>query len=101
MSTAPRRPRGGPRLVDPELAARVPGLRRVAAVALVLAALSAVAVVVQAVALASVVERSLLHHESVSQVAPALVLVGRGRVGARRAGRGGRAFGARARPNAW
>jgi thiol reductant ABC exporter CydD subunit len=62
--------------VDPELAARVPGLRRVTAVALVLAALSAVAVVVQAVALASVVERSLLHRETVSRVVPALVLVG-------------------------
>jgi thiol reductant ABC exporter CydD subunit len=62
--------------VDPELAARVPGLRRVTAVALALAALSAVAVVVQAVALATVVERSLLHRETVSQVVPALVLVG-------------------------
>jgi thiol reductant ABC exporter CydD subunit len=62
--------------VDPELAARVPGLRRVAVVALVLAALSALTVVVQAVALASVVERSLLHHETVSRVVPALVLVG-------------------------
>ena len=36
-----------PRLVDPDLAARVPGLRRVAGVALLLAALSAVAIVVQ------------------------------------------------------
>jgi thiol reductant ABC exporter CydD subunit len=62
--------------VDPELAARVPGLRRVTTVALTLAALSAVAVVVQAVALATVVERSLLHRESVSQVVPALVLAG-------------------------
>jgi thiol reductant ABC exporter CydD subunit len=47
-----------------------------AAVSLVLAALNAVAIVVQAVALALVVERSLLHHDSLSQVAPALVLVG-------------------------
>ena len=54
----------------------MPGLRRVAAVSLVLAALSAVTIVVQAVALAHVVERSLLHHESLSGVAPALVLVG-------------------------
>ncbi len=54
----------------------MPGLRRVAAVSLVLAALSAVTIVVQAVALAFVVERSLLHHASLSEVAPALVLVG-------------------------
>ncbi len=47
-----------------------------AALSLVLAALSAVTIVVQAVALAHVVERSLLHHESLSGVAPALVLVG-------------------------
>jgi thiol reductant ABC exporter CydD subunit len=51
-------------------------LRRVAAVSLVLAALSAVIIVIQAVALALVVERSLLHHDSLSDVAPALVLVG-------------------------
>ena len=62
--------------MDPELAAHVPGLRHLSAVALALAALSAVAVVVQAVALATVVERSLLHHDSVSQVSPALALVG-------------------------
>ena len=61
VSAIPPRP-GRPRLVDPELAARVPGLRRVAGVALAVAALSAVVVVVQAVALAHVVDRSLLHH---------------------------------------
>jgi ATP-binding cassette, subfamily C, bacterial CydCD len=72
MTTAP----GRPRLVDPELAARLPGLRRVTAVALVLGALTAVAIVVQAVALAHAVDRSLLHHASVRQVAPAIVLVG-------------------------
>ncbi len=54
----------------------MPGLRRVAALSLLLAALSALAIVVQAVALATVVERSLLHHETLSRVAPALVLVG-------------------------
>jgi thiol reductant ABC exporter CydD subunit len=48
----------------------------VAALALVLAALSALAIVVQAVALADVVNRSLLHHAALSDVAPALVLVG-------------------------
>jgi thiol reductant ABC exporter CydD subunit len=65
-----------PRLVDPDLAARVPGLRRVAGIALLVAALSAVAVVVQAVALAHVVDRSLLHHASLGDVTGALVVVG-------------------------
>ncbi len=65
-----------PRLVDPELAARVPGLRRSAGVALVIGAVSAVAIVVQAVALAHVVDRSLLHRAPLDTVVPALVLVG-------------------------
>jgi thiol reductant ABC exporter CydD subunit len=65
-----------PRLVDPALAARVPGLRQVAGAGLLLAALSAVAVVVGAVALAHVVDRSLLHHAPLSDVTGALVLVG-------------------------
>jgi ATP-binding cassette subfamily C protein CydCD len=69
-------PRSRPRLVDPDLAARVPGLRRVALVAVALSAVSAVAVVVQAVALASVVERSLLHHASLGAVTPAIVVLG-------------------------
>ena len=69
-------PRRRPRLVDPELAARLPGLRRVTAIALALGALTAVAIVVQAVALAHAVDRSLLHHASVRQVAPAIALVG-------------------------
>jgi thiol reductant ABC exporter CydD subunit len=73
-ASAPRP--GPPRLVDPELAARVPGLRRLAAVTVVLAVLSALAVVVQAVALAHVVDRSLLHHAPVDDVVPALVVVG-------------------------
>jgi thiol reductant ABC exporter CydD subunit len=67
---------GRPRLVDPELAARVPGLRRVAGIALAVGALSAVVVVVQAVALAHVVDRSLLHHAPLGAVAPAIVIVG-------------------------
>lgn len=74
MSTQP--PRNRPRLVDPDLAARVPGLRRVAVTAVALAAISAVAIVVQAVALATVVDRSLLHHASLSSVTPALVVLG-------------------------
>jgi ATP-binding cassette subfamily C protein CydCD len=69
-------PRNRPRLVDPDLAARVPGLRRVAVTAVALAAISAVAIVVQAVALATVVDRSLLHHASLSSVTPALVVLG-------------------------
>jgi thiol reductant ABC exporter CydD subunit len=68
--------RGRPRLVDPELAARVPGLRRVAVTAVALAVVSAVAIVVQAVALATVVERSLLHHASLGSVLPAIVVLG-------------------------
>ena len=74
MSAQP--PRSRPRLVDPDLATRVPGLRRVAVIAVALAAVSAVAVVVQAVALASVVDRSLLHHASLRAVTPAIVVVG-------------------------
>jgi thiol reductant ABC exporter CydD subunit len=68
--------RSRPRLVDPELAARVPGLQRVAVTAVALAVLSAVAVIVQAVALANVVDRSLLHHAPLSAVTPAIVVVG-------------------------
>ena len=75
MNAPPPRP-SRPRLVDPALAARVPGLRRVAGVALLLAVLSAVVVVVQAVALAYVVDRSLLHHVPVGDVTGALILVG-------------------------
>ncbi len=74
MSAQP--PRSRPRLVDPDLAARVPGLRRAAVTAVALAAVSAVAVVVQAVALASVVDRSLLHHASLRAVTPAIVVLG-------------------------
>ncbi|HSZ37154.1 MAG TPA: thiol reductant ABC exporter subunit CydD [Acidimicrobiales bacterium] len=54
----------------------MPGLRRVAGLALLLAALSAVAIVVQAVAVAHVVDRSLLHHAPLSAVTGALVAVG-------------------------
>ena len=75
MSAPPPRP-SRPRLVDPELAARVPGLRRVAGIALAVGALSAVLVVVQAVALAHVVSRSLLQHAPLGAVVPAIVVVG-------------------------
>ncbi|MGA2472109.1 MAG: thiol reductant ABC exporter subunit CydD [Acidimicrobiales bacterium] len=75
MSAPPPRP-SRPRLVDPELAARVPGLRRVAGIALSVGALSAVLVVVQAVALAHVVSRSLLQHAPLGAVVPAIVVVG-------------------------
>ena len=74
-STAPPRPTP-PRLVDPELAARVPGLWRAAAVALAVGAVTAIVIVVQAVALATVVERSLLHHVPVSDVLGYIVVVG-------------------------
>ncbi len=74
MSTPTPRP-DRPRLVDPALAARVPGLRSAAALALAVGALSAALVVVQAVAIASAVDRSLLHHVPLSSVTPAIVLV--------------------------
>jgi thiol reductant ABC exporter CydD subunit len=74
VSANPRRSR--PRLVDPDLAARVPGLTPVAAVAVALAVVSAAAIIVQAVALASVVDRSLLHHASLRAVTPALTVLG-------------------------
>jgi len=67
---------GRPRLVDPELAARVPGLRRVAGIALAVGAVSAALVVVQAVALAYAVDRSLLHHAPLGDLVPAIVVVG-------------------------
>ena len=54
----------------------MPGLRRVAVTAVALAVVSAVAIVVQAVALASVVDRSLLHHASLRAVTPAIVVLG-------------------------
>jgi len=75
VSAPPPRP-SRPRLVDPALAARVPGLRRVAGIALAVGALSAVLVVVQAVALAHVVSRSLLQHAPLGAVVPAIVVVG-------------------------
>ncbi len=75
MNAPPPRP-GRPRLVDPELAARVPGLRRVAGIALAVGAVSAALVVVQAVALAYAVDRSLLHHAPLGDLVPAIVVVG-------------------------
>ncbi len=75
MSAPAPRP-GRPRLVDPELAARVPGLRRVTGIALAVGVVSAVIVVVQAVALAHVVSRSLLQHVPLADVTPAIVVVG-------------------------
>jgi ATP-binding cassette subfamily C protein CydCD len=65
-----------PRLVDPQLAARVPGLWRAAAVALIIGGVTAVIVVVQAVALATAVERSLLHHAPLHAVLGYVVVVG-------------------------
>jgi len=54
----------------------VPGLRRVAGIALAVGAVSAAIVVVQAVALAHAVDRSLLQHAPLASVAPAIVVVG-------------------------
>lgn len=65
-----------PRLVDPDLAARVSGLWRAAAVAVAIGVATAVVVVVQAIALATAVERSLLHHAPLREVLGYVVLVG-------------------------
>jgi thiol reductant ABC exporter CydD subunit len=65
-----------PRLVPPELAARIPAIRTATAAALVLGALTAVALVVQAVALATAIDRSLLHHAPLVSVRPELIAVG-------------------------
>ncbi|HUC03927.1 MAG TPA: thiol reductant ABC exporter subunit CydD [Acidimicrobiales bacterium] len=72
-----------PQLIDPALARHFPALRRVLRTAVLLGALGAVAIVVQAVALATAVDRSLLHHATMAAVAPDLAvlfaaLVGRG-----------------------
>jgi thiol reductant ABC exporter CydD subunit len=64
-----------PRLVPPELAARLPTVRSGAAAALVVGALTAVAIVVQAVALATAIERSLLHHAPLAAIRPELIAV--------------------------
>jgi ATP-binding cassette subfamily C protein CydD len=66
---------GRPRLVPPELAARLPTVRSATAGALVIGALTAVAIVVQAVALATAVERALLHHEPLAAIRPELIEV--------------------------
>jgi thiol reductant ABC exporter CydD subunit len=65
-----------PHLVPPALAARLPSLRVATGWALVLGALGALATVVGAVALATVVQRSLLHHAPLGAVTPELVVVG-------------------------
>ena len=54
----------------------MPGLTPVAATAVALAVVSAAAIIVEAVALASVVDRSLLHHASLRAVTPALTVLG-------------------------
>ena len=83
------------RFIDPELAARVPAIRSAAVGALIVGALTAVCVVVQAVALATAIDRSLLHHDPLTSLRPelivfALAIVARatiGLVGERRAER--------------
>jgi thiol reductant ABC exporter CydD subunit len=65
-----------PRLVPPELAARIPTIRTATVAALAIGALTAVALVVQAVALATAIDRSLLHHAPLVSVRPELIAVG-------------------------
>jgi thiol reductant ABC exporter CydD subunit len=74
---SPARPRraGRPRLIPPELAARLPTIRPASAIALVIGALTAVSVVVQAVALATGIDRSLLHHDPLSALRAQLITV--------------------------
>jgi thiol reductant ABC exporter CydD subunit len=73
---SPTRPRPSrPRLIPPDLAARLPNTRSASATALVIGALTAVSVVVQAVALATAIDRSLLHHVPLSSLRPQLITV--------------------------
>ena len=53
----------------------MPAIRSAAVSALVIGALTAVAIVVQAVALATAIDRSLLHHDSLAEVRPELIAV--------------------------
>jgi len=71
---SPARP-GRPRLVPPELAARLPTIRSAATAALVIGALTAVSIVIQAIALATAIDRSLLHHRPLAAVRTELVVV--------------------------
>jgi len=63
------------RLVPPELAARLPTIRSASVGALIVGMLTAVSIVVQAVALATAIDRSLLHHVALSAVRPELIIV--------------------------
>jgi len=66
---------GRPHLVPPELAGRVPTIRSATVGALGIGALIAVSIVVQAVALATAIDRSILHHSALAAVGPELVTV--------------------------
>jgi thiol reductant ABC exporter CydD subunit len=68
-------PRSRPRLVPPELAAHVPSVRRASMVAVGIGGLTAVAIIVQATAMATAIDRSLLHHESLRAVRPQLIII--------------------------
>jgi thiol reductant ABC exporter CydD subunit len=71
---APLRP-NRPHLVPPRLAARLPGLGRAAAGTLALGVMIAACIVAQAIALATAVDRVLLHHATVGRVTPELIVV--------------------------
>jgi thiol reductant ABC exporter CydD subunit len=75
VSPAPPRHAGRPRFVPPELAARLPSLRPASVTALFVGALTAVSIVVQAIALATVIDRSLLHHDSLAAIQTPLITV--------------------------
>jgi thiol reductant ABC exporter CydD subunit len=62
-----------PRLVDPALAEFLPFTKAVQVVPVVLGVLTALAIVVQAIAMATAINRSLLHHASLSAVRVQLI----------------------------
>jgi ATP-binding cassette subfamily C protein CydCD len=64
-----------PHLVPPELTAHLPKSRQATFVALAVAVLNSAAVIAQAVALATAVDRSLLHHRSLHDIYPELMIV--------------------------
>jgi thiol reductant ABC exporter CydD subunit len=75
VSPAPPRRATRPALIPPELAARLPSIRPASVTALVIGALTAVSIVVQAVALATAIDRSLLHHDPLTAIRAQLITV--------------------------
>lgn len=74
-SDVPAVPSGPPGLIPTGLTERLPRLRRAAVLSVILGVVGAATIVAQAIALARLVDRSLLHHASLQQVGPELVVV--------------------------